>query len=326
MFDNFRVAVYRIVIESGSQGLYLPAYKGSTLRGGFGHVFRRICCSQPAGDCKTCLLAQACPYARIFEPAPPPDSAVLKNYSDIPRPFVMEPPLDNKTYYAPGEQLVFRLVLVGQAIQYLPYFILVFKELGSIGIGKGRLPYILADIQAVNILSGNRISVYNRETNLITAVKNDCTLAEIMANQPQHPRDNRLAIEFLTMTRLKYEHSLVSAIPFHVLIRNLLRRISTLYYFYHEQKAEAIDYKALVAKAETVAAVSSDLRLVPWERYSHRKDTRMNMDGMIGEVVYEGDVGEFMPLLRLGEMIHVGKGCVFGLGKYKIKKSPPGEV
>lgn len=319
MFNNFRVAAYRMILEAGSQGLYLPVYKGSTLRGGFGRVFRRVCCSQPSGDCKTCMLAQACPYARIFEPGPPPDSEVLKNYSDIPRPFVLEPPMDNKTYYAPGELLSFNLILIGQAIQYLPYFILVFKELGSIGIGKGRLPYILADIKAVNILNGNYISVYSRETNMITAVKNDFTLAEIMKNGPKYLADNKLNIEFLTMTRLKYEHSLVTEIPFHVLIRNLLRRISTLHYFYHEQKTEDIDYKAIVAKAETVRIVASKLEMVPWERYSYRKDSRMHMDGMTGEVVYGGNIDPFLPLLRLGEIIHVGKGCVFGLGKYEVR-------
>ncbi|OPX88851.1 MAG: hypothetical protein A4E52_01161 [Pelotomaculum sp. PtaB.Bin013] len=44
----------------------------------------------------------------------------------------------------------------------------------------------------------------------------------------------------------------------------------------------------------------------------------MNLGGVVGRVEYEGDLGEFMPLLRLGELVHVGKGAVFGMGKFII--------
>jgi CRISPR/Cas system endoribonuclease Cas6 (RAMP superfamily) len=34
--------------------------------------------------------------------------------------------------------------------------------------------------------------------------------------------------------------------------------------------------------------------------------------------VYEGDLGPFLPLLRLGELLHVGKHATFGLGRYEV--------
>ncbi|MGI6092916.1 MAG: CRISPR system precrRNA processing endoribonuclease RAMP protein Cas6 [Veillonellaceae bacterium] len=315
MFFLFRFAKYQIVIEAQQFGLELPRYKGSTLRGGFGHVFRRICCSQPKEICSVCLLAQACPYALIFEPGPSPGSEVLKNYSNIPRPFVIEPPLDDKMHYAPGERLSFNLILIGQAVQYLPYFILAFKELGKVGIGRGRLPYKLVDIAAA-INNRETVSIYNTSTGTITPVDSEQTAA--ILDESTNKTDGVLKLDFLTMTRLKFENTLTTDIPFHVLIRNLLRRISTLYYFYQDGPKLDIDYKMLIDKAEEIKIISSELRLVDWERYSQRQNTHVNMGGLVGSVVYEGNVEPFMPLIKLGEVIHVGKGCVFGLGKYEV--------
>ena len=44
----------------------------------------------------------------------------------------------------------------------------------------------------------------------------------------------------------------------------------------------------------------------------------MSLGGVTGTVSYEGDISDFMLLLRLGEYVHVGKGTSFGLGKYEI--------
>jgi hypothetical protein len=34
----------------------------------------------------------------------------------------------------------------------------------------------------------------------------------------------------------------------------------------------------------------------------------------------EGKFAEFMPVITLGELLHMGKGTVYGLGKYEIKE------
>lgn len=45
----------------------------------------------------------------------------------------------------------------------------------------------------------------------------------------------------------------------------------------------------------------------------------MKMGGFVGEVMYRGELSDFLPLLKLGEKIHVGKGTGFGLGRYEIQ-------
>lgn len=41
----------------------------------------------------------------------------------------------------------------------------------------------------------------------------------------------------------------------------------------------------------------------------------MKMGGVIGRAVFEGYLEEFMPLIRLGEHVHVGKGHEFRVGE-----------
>jgi hypothetical protein len=44
--------------------------------------------------------------------------------------------------------------------------------------------------------------------------------------------------------------------------------------------------------------------------------------GFVGGAQYNGAVHDFVSLLKLGELLHVGKASGFGLGKFKIETSP----
>ncbi|TMA55202.1 MAG: CRISPR system precrRNA processing endoribonuclease RAMP protein Cas6, partial [Deltaproteobacteria bacterium] len=79
------------------------------------------------------------------------------------------------------------------------------------------------------------------------------------------------------------------------------------------------------AAAEQIETATSDLRWYDWERYSARQDVRMKLGGFVGRVTYRGDLQPFLPLLRLGEVVHVGKGTSFGLGKYVLEAAAPAE-
>ncbi len=129
-----------------------------------------------------------------------------------------------------------------------------------------------------------------------------------------------IVLHFLTPTRLKFENSLTSDLEFHILIRNLLRRLSVLSYF-HCGKRLDLDFKGLIERARSVLKVESRLRWMDWERYSARQQSTMLMGGLVGLVTFEGPLPEFLPLLRLGELVHVGKGTVFGLGLYRLGAS-----
>src|SRR5260370_912483 len=136
----FTVGIFRFTLIP-REPMFVPTVnKANMLRGAFGHAFRRLCCVPQCASAHECPLASAssCPYKAIFEPSPPPDSDRLSRNQDIPRPFVFRAPLNDKTKFQPGEEFQFDLVLIGRALDHLPYFVLSFRDLAAQGLGLNR--------------------------------------------------------------------------------------------------------------------------------------------------------------------------------------------
>ncbi len=44
----------------------------------------------------------------------------------------------------------------------------------------------------------------------------------------------------------------------------------------------------------------------------------MNLGGLVGEIELTGELAPFAPLLHTAQLLHVGKGATFGLGRIQI--------
>lgn len=119
------------------------------LRGGFGHAFRRLCCVPQCKDARCCPISTTCPYKAIFEPSPPAGSDRLSKNQDIPRPFVFRAPQSFQNQFQPGQRFDFDLVLIGRALEFLPYFVLSFRELAAQGLGLNRARCTLQRVDAL---------------------------------------------------------------------------------------------------------------------------------------------------------------------------------
>lgn len=338
---TFSLAHYRLTLET-LDPLHLPPNKGSALRGGFGHTFKRLACAEPWPCGQRCERGNACPYGYIFETTPPDESEVLSNLSEVPRPFVIEPPADRREHIPPGDRLTFGLTLVGRGINCLPYFIAVFRELGKIGLGRTRGKYRLLAVDAISSPSpalseaslkrsgrdplagraagGESIPIYRAEDDMIHTANTTLSGDTITARAATLPAD-RITLDFLTPTRLKHRGRWVDeGPPFHVLVKVLLGRISSLSYFHCGHKLEA-DFRGLIDRAAEVRIVQSETDWRDWSRFSGRQKQRVEMGGLVGQVTYAGDLRPYLPLLALGELVHVGKGTVFGNGQYRVVAS-----
>lgn len=298
---------------TATEPVILPSYKGATLRGGFGNAFRRVVCALKRNDCEGCLLNKTCVYAYIFETAPHQGSDALRNYRAVPHPFILEPPLETKQEYATGEAICFGLILVGRAAEYLPYFIYSFAELGKVGLGRGRGKFELTGVRN----TGDGKPVYSSSSGAINGFERRCL--DIPDELVKDEATEELTVNFLTPARLMHEGRLASEIEFATLLRQLLRRLSNLSYFHCSNSKSSLDFRAAIAMAGEVNIKTNKLGWYDWERYSARQDTRMKMGGVVGTVTYSGNIAPFLPFLRAGQILHVGKGTSFGLGKYQIE-------
>ncbi len=331
MLKGLEVGVYRFVMRA-VDNLYMPEFKGGVLRGGFGTVFKRLACVKGPGRnsgsasvfaaCNDCSEALQCPYKAVFEPSPPEGAKRLRNLQDISRPFVLRIPSDPRTQIPAGHRLEWEVVLMGHARRFLPFFVVTFKALGEEGFGLWhsgrRARAVLESVHLQNLLTGDSEVVFDGAANqFINSDNAICTGAQI-EEIAGRLRTDLVSLEFLSVTRLKYKGVYVRKPDFHIVIRNLLRRLSTLAYFYQETEVD-LDFSGLIAKAERLPLENVSIQWKEYSRYSGRSKEMMDFSGFVGGARYAGDLSPFIPLLLFGSFLNVGKGATFGLGQYVVR-------
>ena len=294
----------------------LPFFKGSTFRGLFGHALKKVVCALKRQECEECLLKERCVYSLAFETHLTTQPLEGSRISSPPHPFVIEPPLTSETTFPKGSAFDFNLLLFGEMNNSLPYFIYAIDQMGKIGIGK-RISGKRGRFLLKEVISGNRI-IYSATDQKLDSTE---TYEILPFLESENYSDNNFSIRVIldTPLRLKFENRLKADLPFHVLVRAMLRRVSSLYSCYGDGEP-SLDYRGLVRRAETVLIVTGDLKWFDWRRYSHRQDQAMFMGGMTGSITYEGKIGEYMPLIDFCSKVHLGKQTAFGLGKIKAER------
>jgi len=315
---QFTYAVFQFHLQA-SEDLYLPPYKGSALRGGFGYSFRKVCCTMnPQQSCNRCLLNKKCAYAYVFETPQTAHHQIQHQAENYPHPFVIEPPDTRETHLQRGSSLDFALVLIGDSIEFLPYFVFAFDQLGRMGLGKGRGKFGLQTVTSTDPHDPTEEArIYDSQSQILNGNFQIKSFQDLLDESGKMLSD-RIKIRFVTPTRIFAQNKLTRELPFELLIRNLLRRLSLLARIHCGAEWE-LPYGDIIATAQQrVQTRESNLTWVDWERFSTRQERRMKLGGLVGEVTYAGLLPPFLPFLLAGQIVHVGKNTAFGLGKYHI--------
>ena len=312
--NHFRLACFEFVLTL--QERIVIETPGSALRGALGQALESICPSQGAG-CARCSQRQDCAYNYLFQ-TPSQIGRNPRNYSNHPHPFVLEPPITTQCTFEAGQTLKFRLILIGKGISYLLYFINTFQCGGEkFGLGLNRGRYELTAIHS--IFGRHRVCIYDARSQPLQLTYRIMHFEDII-NVSSISSTDHVRLRFLTPTRLKLRGHLISHrnFNFHHLFCCLLRRISDISFIHCDEKLPR-HYGDLIDEATKIKTQSELNWTDNWQHYSRDKKMRMKFGGLVGQVNFEGNLGEFLPFLKLGELLHVGKSTAFGNGKYVIR-------
>lgn len=317
--DNLPVLHARVTLRMLEDAV-LPRFKGALLRGSFGYAFQRATCPQACwGKSHRCPISTLCPYRWVFETPHPPDVAHLHNLRDVPRPFVIEPPLENRTHSTAGSALEFGLVLIGRGTDYLPHFLFAFEHVGKMGLGKQRARARLERVEALTAWQPTGSVVYQDGRVLPAAEHLPLIDAPALVARAQNlSADVRL--HFPTPLRVKTRGDWMRTVDPAVLTQAICWRLHALSVF-HAKEPWDVDHRALVEQARGIGVEQEQVQWVDWGRTSGREGGQhMILGGLVGQVVLRGVPPDVRMVLLAGSLVHVGKACVFGHGGIRVEK------
>jgi hypothetical protein len=252
------------------------------------------------------------PYPAVFE-TPAPAAHALQRFSEVPNPYVIEPPPLGSRYVPAGGTVSFGLVLVGRALDRLPLIAHAWQRAFARGVGrreaKGRLGDIMFEPPGTAFppWDGERARLCPHEPALAV---------------PPFPEVGAVTLHIATPLRLQKEghplppERLAPRTPFTA----LLRRASLLF----ELQPGLPGLAGAAARLAALAERSHDerrLRWKDWTCFSGRQWREMTLEEMVGAWTLAGgpdDLKELLPWFWLGQWLHAGKNATMGMGMYSL--------
>jgi hypothetical protein len=269
-----------------------------------GYSLKALYCGADFQDCRPCPIKDGCAYGYLFETPVPSPSEVMKLYTFAPHPLVVEEPAERAPVVIEGEEVDFSFVLMGRALNYAAFLTRALERLGHKGLGRDKTPF---ELTALFDQSGALIWERGRLIAPPSAVN--------LSFAPEPSRKSTLFLRFLTPLRLKVGGKISSAPEPFDLVSSLTRRLFLLRYFHGD--GQQTDWPSVFFEAANEAMVlKRDFIWRASERYSTRKKSTTPLSGVTGSLLFVADAGVLAPLFRLGQYVHLGKGAIFGLGRF----------
>lgn len=111
-----------------------------------------------------------------------------------------------------------------------------------------------------------------------------------------------------TPMRLLHERSVLKNITFPYLIRPLMRRMSSLAYYYGGEEF-SLDFNLLSRESEKIV---TDNSMISWSVWSGCAS------GLLGDLILTGNLHDYLPFLLMGEYFNIGKGAAYGMGHFSL--------
>lgn len=278
------------------------------IRNDFREIFRRVACSNES--CPATCADSACSYHYTFSQQISEEQTAVKRHQKPSLPFVFDLPILPASPNE-GEEVQIGLVIAGSAINFVRDYIQTVRLLFESSLHGGRVPATVIRIESATC-TDYRSPVMKAGQNAVLDGVSTISSRDILAMKTVDPGRVRLTID--TPMRLLRDGRPVREFSFSSFVRPLLRRISSLAYYYNYGNGPEPDYKWLSAASASIIAAEDGFHWTDWGE----DGSGGRYGGLIGSGVCEGILTDFHFFLLLGEYFHVGKGASFGLGRYRI--------
>jgi CRISPR-associated endoribonuclease Cas6 len=286
----------------------LPYWKGSMVRGITGRWLKRVVCTFPDFiECSPCILISNCFFPAMFGGSNT-KSLTNENFGNnlINNINYIISCNDDRIEFKKYDTLSFNLKCFSQPNQLFPLLLASWRMAASEGFlgqkGDFKLLSVTDD-------SGNLLFTFDDSKFKIPDL-----IKYSLCFETNKQMVDKITLKFITPFRTKVDNSLTSSIKFTNVITSIVRRLEIL-------TGKKLIISELIDASRNIIETSSNLYWRDQTRYSNRQHQKMKFGGIIGEVSFSGKLTPFLPLLKLAEIIHIGKQASFGLGQIKIISS-----
>jgi len=254
-----------------------PYFIGSQLRGALGYALKKVTCINPSFKCENCFAQNSCLYYSFYE-----EKNSFHKYR-----FDFEL---GKEYYN------FSFYLFDTATEKLPYIISAFNMmLTQIGFTKDKITF-----EKFDMFVNDRL--INKDGN-ISLPQDYVKTFVIDSSCPD------ITLQFITPLRIKKENKFIR--DDNIELKDIINSI-------YQRQMQLLGKKYRKFPYEIKGdIIKKDIRYKELTRKSNRQKTIMNLGGIMGQLEIKGLSKECYEILKVGELIGVGKSTVFGLEKIK---------
>ena len=128
-----------------------------------------------------------------------------------------------------------------------------------------------------------------------------------------------VVISLLAPLRIRTEGRTAQRLNFSILAKAAIRRISILNAFYGDRTLPSSEItNHLLSLSEQVVTVADSLRPFGFDRFSGRQKRTVFLDGILGNISFRNVAPELLQMLRIVEVVGLGKSTSFGFGRIGV--------
>jgi hypothetical protein len=308
----------------------VPAYKGDMLRMALLWWLSEFWCTMPERCRHGCRRPEVCLFGRLCEPEVDPawPLKVQRLVGDTPPPaYALWDVQDRRGHFAVGDPWSFELVLAGElALRQIPAIVAAVQQGAEQGMGRQRFR---SRLRRVAELPGERCLASEKpqgdglaltwESYCLGDVRFGYEQAAAWARAWSEPV-RVLSLRYLSPVKIKERKKWVEVPRFSAVMRAVVRRLRILSQVHGGGEWPQSEFGPLLDLAETVRLEHEETVWAEYTRHSKRSG-RYDMEGFVGQAWYSGDdLRPLLPVLWLGQWLHIGKAYVLGNGRYAIEQ------